>query len=214
MTEIFAFGDSITWGAFDSKGGWVQRLRTYIESKIKDKNGDTAAFVYNLGIPGNKTPDILDRFDFEIAQRSDPEEKNKIIIFGIGGNDASYSKKDNINKIKKELFKQNLSKIIKKAKKITSNIIFIGLTQTNEEKSCPIPWNDNSYYYNRFQKEYNEVLKEICKEENVGFVEVITNFENAIADNLLDSDGLHPNDKGHEIIFKKLLDYLSKNKLI
>jgi|SRR3989339_319528 len=210
MTEIFAFGDSITWGAFDSEGGWIQRLRKCIENK----NGRDVDFVYNLGIPGNKTPDILNRFEFETAQRSNPTEKDKIIIFGVGGNDASYSTIKKDNKINKTDFEANLIKIIEKAKKITNNLLFVGLIQHNEKKSCPIPWSKTSFYYNKYQKEYNEIIKTICLKYKIGFLDVINEFEDPVKNDLLDSDGLHPNDKGHKIIFEKLTAYLTKNKLI
>ncbi len=75
---ICIFGDSITWGAFDYKnGGWVGRLRNYFEEK------DEEIEVYNLGVAGNKTKDLLARFENEVKVR-----KVDVIVFAIGINDV------------------------------------------------------------------------------------------------------------------------------
>jgi len=47
--NILIFGDSITWGAYDpDKGGWVNCLRNYFESKDSPpyfrEAGDVAVF--------------------------------------------------------------------------------------------------------------------------------------------------------------------------
>jgi lysophospholipase L1-like esterase len=73
---ICIFGDSIAWGATDcEKGGWVERLKT--ELMVKDID------VYNLGISGDTTENILKRMDAE-AEARNPD----IIIFSVGINDA------------------------------------------------------------------------------------------------------------------------------
>lgn len=60
---ICIFGDSITWGASDSeKGGWVERLKIYFGEKY-DIN------VYNLGISGDATEDLLVRIEKELRSR-------------------------------------------------------------------------------------------------------------------------------------------------
>ena len=39
MTCLLVFGDSITYGAWDLEGGWVQRLRSFIDKKnLTDPN--------------------------------------------------------------------------------------------------------------------------------------------------------------------------------
>ncbi len=51
MGKFLVFGDSIAYGKWDSKGGWVARLRDYIDEKYNlNKTGNVQ--VYNLGIPG------------------------------------------------------------------------------------------------------------------------------------------------------------------
>ena len=57
-------GDSITYSRGDSEGGWVQRLRKFI-----DKKKNFSYTIYNLGISGNKTSDLLKNFEFEVKNR-------------------------------------------------------------------------------------------------------------------------------------------------
>ena len=39
MGRILIFGDSITYGAWDKEGGWVQRLRKFLDERnLTDPN--------------------------------------------------------------------------------------------------------------------------------------------------------------------------------
>ena len=62
--NVLIFGDSITWGAYDpEQGGWATRLRNYFEEKDNDID------VYNLGISGDTTADLLERIEIEAKSR-------------------------------------------------------------------------------------------------------------------------------------------------
>ena len=78
MAKILIFGDSIIWGAFDTEGGWATRLKKYFDENRKE---DFNYQVYNLGVSGDTTEDLLDRFEFETKQRINEEEET-IFIFG------------------------------------------------------------------------------------------------------------------------------------
>ena len=101
MTKrIVVFGDSIVHGVGDiEKGGWVARLRLYLDKDNSKKDFS----VYNRGISGDKTEDLLKRFKVECSAIN-PE----IIIFAIGENDSQYiTRMDNprvpLNKFEKTL---------------------------------------------------------------------------------------------------------------
>lgn len=79
--RICIWGASSTYGVGDQTlGGWINRLRLYFDNKKADHYR-----IYNLGISGEPTTNLLKRFEAE-ADARDPE----IIIFGLGANDASY----------------------------------------------------------------------------------------------------------------------------
>ena len=68
--QVHLFGDSITRGSFDTESsGWADRIKA--EANIKTVNNELEPLitVYNMGIGGNNTNDLLKRFKFETEQR-------------------------------------------------------------------------------------------------------------------------------------------------
>lgn len=188
--NVCVFGDSIVWGAWDSeKAGWVNRLAIYCQNE-NDEN-----IVYNLGIPSETTTELLKRIDNECIVRN-PDA----IIISIGINDTIYLKDMEKEKTNINVFKDNIEKIINIAKNCTKNIIFMGLTKVNEENTTPINWNDNEMYINENIEAYNEIIQNICRENEIQFIKLLDVLD--LDD--LSEDGIHPNSKGHEKIFQKV----------
>jgi len=192
MTQILIFGDSITYGAFDKKGGWVERLK----EKLMGKD----ILVYNLGVSGDTTIDLLDRFENETRARYD---NDTTLILEIGINDSYHSD------ITPEMFENNIQELIKKAKKYSKKIVFLGLTPVDESKTNPLPWNKNAFYKNNKIQKYDNIIKEVCKRNSIHFIEISNNFAKTDYKILL-HDGLHPNTKGHEKIFEIVSKDLNK----
>lgn len=207
MKTICVFGDSITWGAWDYElGGWVNRLRIFldIQKNMENKNDDDFVFLYNLGIAGGTTRDLLKRFDVETEAR----EPN-IVIFDVGTNDAIFVKSQNKNLVPAKEFEDILQELIIKPKKFCDKIILIGLKEIDESKTTPIPWEEDYYYTNKSLAEYNMIIKKVANKNKVYYLEPpylskISDFE----------DGLHPNSVGHKKIFEKVKDFLEKEKII
>lgn len=192
MTQILIFGDSITYGAFDKKGGWVERLK----EKLMGKD----ILVYNLGVSGDTTIDLLDRFENETRARYD---NDTTLILEIGINDSYHSD------ITPEMFENNIQELIKKAKKYSKKIVFLGLTPVDESKTNPLPWNKNAFYKNNKIQKYDNIIKEVCKRNSIHFIEISNNFAKTDYKALL-HDGLHPNTKGHEKVFEIVSKDLNK----
>jgi len=190
---ICIFGDSITWGACDpEKGGWVQRLRNYFETNNYDID------LYNCGISGDATDDLLKRFKVESQAR-----KPGIIIFAIGINDSQYVNSKSNPSVSIEKFQNNLQELIDQAKKFTKKIIFLGFTNIDESKTMPIPWDEVKYYDQENVGIYNTHLKKISEKNNLLFVDMLNLLSNSELE-----DGLHPNSEGHEKMFIKIKDFL------
>lgn len=212
MTRILVFGDSIACGAWDcEKGGWVNRLREFLDRKIL-VNRKFDYRVYNLGVSGDTTEDLLYRFEFEAKNRLKESEEN-VFIIAIGINDSLLliDKKELITPSEK--FRKNIQKLIKLSHKFTEKIIFVGLTPVVESKVNPLPWRKEVSYKNEYIKKYNEIIKSVCKENDVKFIEI---FEEWIKSDykILLEDGVHPNSKGHEKIFETVKDFLIEKKII
>lgn len=197
--NILVFGDSITYGAWDKeKGGWVNRLRLALE------NDDSNSYytIFNLGISGDVTESIKNRFDNECKIRFNKND-NTIIIFSIGINDTQNVKDE--DRVSLETFRNNIITLINSAKKYTDNILFIGLTKVDESKVTPLPWDKEKGYLNTKIINFDKELKNICLENNVDYLYIYDLLE---LEELF--DGLHPNNVGHQKICDKVKTKISK----
>ena len=206
MSIICVFGDSIAWGASDfEKGGWVERLKVFMW-----ENYDSD--VYNLGVSGEKTPNILKRFESETKARIE-EGEDVILIFAVGINDSYFIHSKNDFMTPLDGFKLNIQGIIERAQKLSPRIIFVGLTPVEESKTTPIPWSTDKSYKNENIKKHNETISLICRDKNIPFVEIFEEWIKSDYKNLLE-DGLHPNTDGHKKIFEIVRDFLIQNEII
>lgn len=211
MHNILIFGDSITWGAVDSKGGWAQRIKDYVNIQtLAGKNHNNN--VYPLGISGENSGELIKRLEAEASIRLDEDNKTALII-AIGINDSQIELLTHTNKISVEDFRKNLNQIVEIGKKFAQQVIFVGLTPVDEGKVKPMPWKLTHGYANEQIEKYNNVLKEVAEEQSVTFLEVYAKFQEVESKALL-FDGLHPNDKGHELIYSIVKEYLLKEKII
>ena len=172
MVRVLIFGDSITQGYWDLQGGWAQRLRSFIDKRNLSDNGSyDYFFVYNLGISGNTSEDLLRRFEFEAKQRIG-EGDDVVLIFSTGGNDSAYVHSKKGNWVSLEKYKENVQKLIVLARKFSSKIIFLSLLPVEQDLVDPMPWDKGKSQKNEYIQKYNETLKSVCKKNNVYFIDV------------------------------------------
>lgn len=196
---ICIFGASSTWGAWDpEKGGWVNRLRLFLESENYD------VFIYNLGVSGNTTNDLLNRFETEAEARHP-----NIIIFSIGDNDSIHIKPKNKQMVSLQQFEKNLQKLVQKSKKFANIIIFLGCKKVDENKTTPLPWKTGYSYTNQNLTDYNQKIKKIAQKNRVFYLDIFDLLKNEDL-----ADGLHPNSRGHQKLFLEVKDFLLGKKLI
>ncbi len=160
-----------------------------------DKKGEF--FVYNQGVSGDTTEDLLKRIEIESSAR-DPF----LIIISMGDNDSLTESAGGKNLVSLEKYGENIKKIISISKKHTNKLVFLGLKKIDEEKTNPVSWG-SFYYTNANISKYNNKLKDVCKTEGIEFLDM---FELLSEKDF--EDGLHPNSKGHEKIFRKVMDFL------
>ncbi len=206
MTILF-FGDSITWGAWDSDGGWVSRIKRKVDEKIISSNFEYYNDIYNVGISGDNTGDLLNRFELETKSRMEENEETSF-VFAIGVNDSQYIEGEG-NRIPIDKFKDNLKELISKARKYESKIVFVGLFPTDDSKLNPTPWGDNKSYKLEYVEKYNETIKNVCQSENIDFIDIYSQFINKDYKKLL-IDGLHPNSEGHKQISEIVSNFLKE----
>lgn len=199
------FGASSTWGAWDTeKGGWANRLRLWIDEQNLAADSEDGFYweVYNLGISGDTTKDVLSRFESEMKAR-----KGNLIIISIGDNDTVYNGAPDKPRLTEDEYASNIEQMISIARAVTDRIVLLGLKKVTEEKVQPVWWDDEVNYSNDSIKAYDERLKKIADEQGVGYIPM---FDLLTVDDL--EDGLHPNAQGHEKIFQKIKDWLENKK--
>jgi len=193
--NICIFGDSIAYGAFDQDlGGWVNRLRLYLESRNFDGE------VYNLGISGDNSSGLLERLDKELGRRIPAT-----VVIAIGINDSQYLSDQKINRIDLVKFESNIIKTIDKVKNAADELLFVGLTPVDEDKTNPIPWDGYKVkcYKNEHIKKYDQKIKDICRERGGAYhIDLFEKFINQPGYKELFYDGLHPNADGHKLMFE------------
>ena len=217
MARILIFGDSIVFGNWDKQGGWANRLKNFY-MKESLNNSDYYYMVYNVGVSGDTSSELLERFEFEIKhrlwEREETGEKEEIIIIlSTGKNDAAFIKGRKNFSISINDFTVNIKRLLTITKKYSAKIIFVGPALVDETKTMPTQWDSNIEYSNKDIEKYNKAIKLVCKEKKIHFINMYEEFRKLDYKKLLE-DGVHPNSAGHKKIFEIVREYLLKKKIV
>lgn len=218
MPVILLAGDSITYGFWDTQGGWAGRLRSFLDKRCLDAKDPSTlntiryTAVYNLGIPGDTSRGLKERFEREVQPRFDSEQET-ITLIAIGTNDSAFEQSTNDFQIPLDETHQNIYNLIHSAKRFGQKVVVIGLPPVDEAKTNPIYWNTNVRYTNEYIEKYNNTVREVAQQEQVPFIEI---FEKMKLMNVADlmEDGIHPNEKGHQLMFEMIKDFLIEKAII
>jgi len=208
---ILTFGSSTTMGQWDENGGWSDRLRDFMFHKAASTNFKEYIDAYNLGVDADNSERLLKRFENEIQARS-YSTKDIIIFIAIGLNDSMYLADEKHNWIQPHDFENNLYELINISKKYKAHLVLLGLTPV-DSRMDPIPWKTEASYKMEYIQEYNEIIKRVCTKKNLPFIDILSKFMEGDISKYL-QEGLHPNDKGHELIYSRVKEYLLKEKMI
>jgi len=209
--KILVFGDSDAYGAWDYDGGWVEHLRKELTKKVIDTGQKFYCTLYNLSISGNTTENLLKRFESEAKHRVDKNEKI-IIIFAVGANDTIKDRKGNIW-TKPAKFAKNAEKLTAIARKYSDNIIYVLPAPVDEARTNPVFWDADVNYKNARLKEYNEMIKAACAKNGAQVIDIFGKWIKTDYKTLLD-DGVHPNSRGHKLIFDEVKKFLVEKKIV
>lgn len=203
------FGDSITEGLWDSKGGWADRLKTHIHKNELESSFKNYHEAYNLGIDGNTTKQILERFDSETKARQWPDSEYGFII-ATGMNDTLHRKEKDFES-SPERYSNELTELFSKAKQYSDKILFVDITPVNEALTNPVASSSTGKCYTNSRiSQFNDTLQRFCEEKFIACIKVSEAFNSRDRNTLLSADGLHPNDAGHEIMYELILPKLEE----
>lgn len=197
--KIVIFGDSITYGQRDLElGGWVNRLKL----KFANDSSLASCHVFNMGISGQTTGEILARMERECEGRV-LEDANNIIVIACGINDTQLVNGEIL--VGEDIFRDNVRELVRSAKSITAKVVYLGLTPVDEERTNPVWWDRSKCWRNDLIQAYDEIISEICNAEGVRYVYVFDQIDPKTND-----DGLHPSAEGHVVLAEVMHNVLDR----
>lgn len=203
VLKIVAFGNSITAVRSNVQQVFAQRLPALL------KNRGINAVVINSGIGGSHSGRLIDNDRIQVQHGLDrfiPDvlsHKPNLVIIGFGHNDAyiDSNRLDGKSRIPLEDYRSNLIYMITELQQTKSKIILVA--------PSPIAKPQRSAFQNTRLSEYAEVVRSLAAEYKVGLADNNKLFlgynKNGKRYETLLTDGVHPNDDGHQMIAENLV---------
>ena len=193
---IVFFGDSITdtcrtvQNKYTFGGGFVNMVKTEIDICFPQLNIN----IYNEGISGNKTEDLINRIDDVISKKPDT------VFLLIGINDIWHPYDQNIIPDIKEIINR-INYIIDTLKENQSEVVLLTpfLFPTNEHFEGLLPL-------------FNELIKQLNAYIDTNNIKCIDTYELLKQSSPFDvtKDSIHPTIFGHGILAQAVINYLTK----
>ena len=172
--------------------------------------------VINAGVPGNTTALALQRFQKDVL---DHNPSLVVIQFGINDSAVDVWKDPPIEKPRVELpvFLMNMESMIDLIQDQNGEVILMSWSKKTRELYGKPPYvSDDEDGFNVILDTYVAGLRELAVRKNVRFIDINTAYSKHSSDygepysKLLNQDGMHPNDKGHKLVFDLLIEQLSR----
>jgi len=173
--KILVWGDSLSAAyGIPKEKGWVNLMRQELGDEFEITNGS---------ISGETTRGGLMRLPSALKKTA-PD----YLILELGANDG-------LRGLPPSVTKNNLSKIIEKAKKADAKVILLGMK---------IPPN----YGTAYSKQFEAIFKDLAEKYQLPFIPFF--LENIVEDlKLLQEDELHPTAEAQPLILEKILPVVS-----
>ena len=177
--------------------------------------------VINAGVPGNTTALALQRFQKDVL---DHNPSLVVIQFGINDSAVDVWKDPPIEKPRVELpaYLTNMESMIDRIRDQNGEVILMSpqrlswSKKTRELYGKPPYVSDDEEGFNVILDTYVAGLRELAVRKNVRFIDINAAYSKHPSDygepysELLNQDGMHPNDKGHKLVFDLLIEELSR----
>ncbi len=206
MKQLFFFGASYVYGVGAESAGFADLIKQRYHHKMYGEGGVGETYeVFNFGKSG-ATVDFVSANVEKLLEMYQREEKG-IAVLTIGFNNARAKDQPNNFVCTLESYKQQMSELLDTMKTKTKQLICLGYLFVDEAKTTPekSPFSGSlSFFYNERIQEFNAIFKALCEEKTITFVEIPVTKEEWL-EKYVYEDGLHPNQKGHQLIADTLL---------
>ena len=185
ISSAYATTNILFMGDSLTEGQGVDEQQSFprlVERNFLAQKRDIA--VTNGGVNGSTSASGESRLKWHLKKKID------ILVLELGANDG-------LRGLKIPQTEKNLRKIIKIAKENKVKVLLLGLL---------MPPN----YGKKYVTEFKEMYEKISKVEKIPLMPFILKDVAGITD-YNQADGIHPNAKGHEIIAKKVTDFVEAN---
>lgn len=209
---IVSIGDSLTQGVGDStkRGGYLP----YLQDKLEEEKSVKATEVFNFGISGFRTPQILNKLN--TAEVKNAIQKADIVMITAGGNDVMKVVRENFTQLELKDFDREL---INYEKTLIS--IMDSIRTENKEATIGLMGLYNPFYeflgdvkeLDLIIEKWNDVSRSVLSEyDHTLFINIAEEFRES-EENLLYTDFFHPNDKGYELMANNAFSALQESAL-
>jgi lysophospholipase L1-like esterase len=216
--KVAVFGDSIAKGIILRSDLNKYGLINLDVNKILESQNNIEIDNYSkMGCTVTKGLSIVERHQDKLAEYD-------AVFLEFGGNDcdfnwaevSDYPDKNHLSKTPIEEFVEKYTKIIDIIKEHKGNPIALSLPPLNPKKYFKwfsarlnkrniMRWLGDINMIYRWQEMYNLQVAELCNTLRVPFINMRGVFlQNNHYTDLLCEDGIHPNEKGHELIYRTI----------
>lgn len=191
--RIVLMGDSITLGynASSSDASWAGRLKKYLNERF-----DGTFEIINSALEGDTASDGFEKIEDQ-AIKYTPD----VIFVGYGANDCTRVNGKYNNDYYN--FESNMEDIAEALRSQTNASIIFNLSPpVIENLAC----DDLTCIHNRDISSYNDVVKRVCGSMMLPFIDHFSiMMDKKNLDEMIDRDGVHPNDLGHKVMFESII---------
>jgi lysophospholipase L1-like esterase len=211
MSQIFLFGASSVYGIGGEDGGWGDLTKRALHAQMFGDGGAGESHeLYNFGKPGATTEFVLNNFEAQLQQYA--RTKNLIAVVSVGTNNARAQDSPNNYVSTLADYETAMRKLLVALTSKIPHVICVGYRPVDESKTTPKSdpiTGGTAYFMNNRIQEFNKSFSAISKETGATFIGLDVPPETWIAEYVY-KDGLHPNKRGHQLIFEKVWPEIEK----
>ncbi len=206
MNQIFISGASMTYGVGGPDGGWADMVKRKVHAlQYGPSRAAEGCEVYNFARPGFTAADVRACLAEDIGHRKYADSKY-VIVLSVGMNDSrAVDAADNFVSDEGK-YTDELRGLFRLAKSITPQVVFVGLTPVDENRTNPKLSRSSgkmTYFTNARIGAFDAVCAEVCREEGVEHIGLFSDAQAVNWKAMLSEDGLHVNGAGHAWIFER-----------